>query len=266
MQLTAVELLEERTARLVKLRAEISATPTLALVWIGEDRQTALFVKAKQKAIKDLGGELQLHHFSKIDTRQLEALLQSLAGNKKVHGVVLQLPLPANLQTERMIALISPEKDVDGLIVGSVFPAPTPSGIIALLEANNVNPGKQKTVIIGAGKLVGAPLKRMFDERGWPVTLIIKDAAAQAELIRSHNILISCTGVSDLVTPAMVNSEMIVVDGSGVDVNVAAIEPLVRMITPKRGAVGPLTVSFLMENVLAAAKVGSVTASSRKTR
>jgi methylenetetrahydrofolate dehydrogenase (NADP+)/methenyltetrahydrofolate cyclohydrolase len=123
---------------------------------------------------------------------------------------------------------------------------------VQLLQANQINLANRKTVILGAGPLVGAPLAALFKKNGWPFTQIIKKAETQTDVIRKNDLLISCTGVTYLVQPEMVNPEMIVVDGSGIDVDVAQIEPLVAAVTPTKGAIGPLTVTNLFTNLLVA--------------
>lgn len=255
MFLDVGELIEKKLAALKKKRSKITYQPGLALVWVGEEKQTAIFVRAKQRLAKELNCKFSLHRFNdSVSTKQLKATIHSLNFNKSVNGIVLQLPLPKRLNSGLIISQIRPEKDVDGLLPNSKYPSPTAEGIIDLLNYIGVNPAKQKTLIIGAGRLVGKPLVAAFKKKNWPFTLIESKAQEQAPLIHDHEVVISATGVSNLIKPVMVHREMIVIDGSGVDVNVDEIEPLVKAVTPRRGAVGPLTVINLFHNLLTSAK------------
>jgi methylenetetrahydrofolate dehydrogenase (NADP+)/methenyltetrahydrofolate cyclohydrolase len=250
MQLSAKDLLARLDDDLAKKRAELDAQPGMALIWVGDDNQTSLFIKSKQKKAQELNCNFMLHHFSAIEERQLDALIKGLNVKKDIHGIVLQLPLSDNLDPDRLINLIVPAKDVDGLTRGSRFEEPTPKGIIELLLANDINPAEKKTVILGAGRLVGAPLSRMFEERKWMFSQIDADAESHVNEIRHADILISCTGKEGIVSETMVHENMVVVDGSGIDVDIKKIEPLVKAVTPKKGAIGPLTVDYLFANLL----------------
>ncbi|HUD20801.1 MAG TPA: bifunctional 5,10-methylenetetrahydrofolate dehydrogenase/5,10-methenyltetrahydrofolate cyclohydrolase [Candidatus Saccharimonadales bacterium] len=253
MQLAAKSLLDQLDQELVAVRARINTRPTLALIWVGDDKPTEKFVNAKQKKAVALECDFLLHHFERASFRQLEAMIEGLNNNSEITGIVLQLPLPAEIDADRLISQIDPKKDIDGLTPNSPYQCPTPSGIVALLEANKINPADKKTVIIGAGRLVGLPLAKIFHQKGWPYQLIASEAEKHIEEIRSADILIACTGVENLVTPKMIHDKMIVIDGSSVDVDVKVIEPLVAAITPARGAIGPLTVAYLFKNLLEAA-------------
>lgn len=253
MLLACKELLSTLDQELIKLREKIEREPQLALVWVGEDKQTELFVKAKQRKATELKCSFALHQF-KPDTpeRQLLALTDGLSVNKKIDGIVVQLPLPKQINTEHVINSIEVSKDVDGLTNGSKYPAPTAKGIVQLLEHNRVNPHYEKTVIVGAGRLVGQPLAEMFKEKGWAFEQINQNAEAEIEKIQKATLLISCTGQPNLIRPQMVNPAMTVIDGSGVDVDFHVVESLVKAITPPKGCIGPLTVSNLFFNLLTA--------------
>lgn len=254
MLLEAKDLLAAKKAELVARRQKLSFPPGLGLIWIGDDRPTAAFIRAKQRQAQELDCQFFLHHLQAASSRQAEAVLQGLNQKKAVTGIVLQLPLPKALNPDRLIGQINPDKDIDGLRPSSRFPAPTPTGILALLKHHKINPAECSTVILGAGRLVGKPLAEVWQKNGWPYQQISHEAAKQTAAIRKHDILIAATGVNGLVSSAMVHREMVVVDGSGVDVEVAKIEPLVKAVTPKKGAIGPLTVCFLFANLLKAAE------------
>ncbi|MEK7202278.1 MAG: bifunctional 5,10-methylenetetrahydrofolate dehydrogenase/5,10-methenyltetrahydrofolate cyclohydrolase [Patescibacteria group bacterium] len=253
MQLIAKALLSQRLVELVARRQKLSTSPGLALVWVGEDKQTATYIRAKQAMAKKLDCHFFLHHFPTASQQQLESMLDGLNRRQDIDGIVLQLPLPKSLDTEALIQKVNPIKDIDNLSGNSPYDSPTPSSIMALLSYHQIAIKDLKTVVLGMGKLVGGPLAKVFAANNWPLTVIAKQAKSQAENIRQHDLLISATGVRGLVAPEMVHQEMVVVDGSGLDVDVKTIEPLVKKITPTKGAIGPLTVSFLFENLLTAA-------------
>lgn len=255
MILSAAELLEQLSLQLNAKRQSLSVTPGIALIWIGSDPATTSFIKAKQKKAAELQCDFFLHHFESANDRQLEALILSINSKKSVHGLVMQLPLANSNNTERLISLIDPLKDIDNLLEQDIYPSPTPTGIVSLLKASNINLSQEKTVIIGDGRLVGKPLRKLFEQNNWPYQLIKEKAQEQIATIRKASLLISCSGVAGLIQPEMVTKEMVVIDGSGVDVEVKLIEPLVKSLTPAKGAIGPLTVSYLFDNLLTAARV-----------
>ncbi|HSX42371.1 MAG TPA: bifunctional 5,10-methylenetetrahydrofolate dehydrogenase/5,10-methenyltetrahydrofolate cyclohydrolase [Candidatus Saccharimonadales bacterium] len=253
MLLDAKKLLAERELELRAARKKITIQPGLALIWVGDDPATAAFIRAKERLSKKLDCQFFLHHFEAVETRQLAALIKGLNTRKDIHGIVLQLPLPKHIDTQKLIDTILPAKDVDNLQNHIQKPWSTPQGIIDLLRANNIDPATRQTIILGEGRLVGAPLAELFRSNGWSFEQISSEAEKHAHKIRQHDLLIACTGVPGLVSAEMVNSTMVVVDGSGVDVEAAAIEKLVTAITPTKGAVGPLTVTQLFANLLQAA-------------
>jgi len=251
--LSAENSLEKIEREITETLANLKTPPTLALLWVGDDLQTQKFVKAKQKMADKLGIEFQLHHFQAIAERQLQAVVSSLASNKKVTGIIVQLPLPKEIDAWKILQLIPPEKDVDNLSNGP-FSSPTAEGIVEILTSNGVDLASKNTVILGAGKLVGSPLAEIFTLRKWPFQQIARDAENHLEEISTSDVLIAATGVANLVNSKMVNPKMVVVDGSGIDVDVADVQDHVHLLTPPKGAVGPMTVMLLMRNVTEAAK------------
>ncbi len=263
MLLSAVETIDALTEEILLMRTKLERAPLLTLIWVGSDKQTEKFVRAKQKKAVELGIEFQLHHFENANERQLAALIGSLNENKNVDGIIVQLPLPKTINTNRILSQIEPIKDVDGLMSQN-YPSPTPTGIVLLLERNGVNLKKSKTIILGAGRLVGRPLAEIFERNNWPYEQIAKDANSQKENIRRADVLIAATGVQGLVSADFVMENMVVVDGSGIDVDFETVAKKVKTITPQRGAVGPLTVLLLLKNVATAAELRQD--SSKRTR
>jgi len=250
MLIEAKEYLAEFDIKLNKLRQSISRKPGLALIWVGDDQSTRIFIKAKQKLAAELDINFFLHHFTMASSRQLSALIESLNKNTLVNGIVLQLPVPQIVDVDEILETIEPLKDVDALRKSSLYQSPSAAAAIQLLLANNINPKDHRTVILGAGRLIGRPLMKLFQAKKWPVDQVDRNAVGRADFIRDHSILIAATGVKNLVIPAMVHKQMLVIDASGEDVDTAKIEPLVKAVSAPKGAIGPLTVRNLMTNLL----------------
>jgi methylenetetrahydrofolate dehydrogenase (NADP+)/methenyltetrahydrofolate cyclohydrolase len=251
MLLEAKSLLTELDQELQTLRQRWSRNPGLALVWVGDDAQTAAFIRAKQRKAKELDCNFFLHHFPAITNRQLEAVISSLNQRQDIDGIVLQLPLPVSINTDQVISLIAPQKDIDGL--RGDFPAPTPSGILALLKHNQVSLVNADVVILGDGRLVGRPLSHMLKAQGVSYTQLTEQAEQQKNRLRQADIIITATGRSQLLKADMVAENAVVVDGSGIDVDYDNVAKRVKLISPKTGGVGPLTVAYLFKNLLSLA-------------
>jgi len=254
MLLSGKALVEHLAAELKEKRRRLTRPPGLGLIWVGDDPQTGVFVRAKARKAQELGCEFVLHHLEQATQEQIAALIASLNSNKKIDGIVLQLPLPKNLRVDPLINSLEPRKDIDALGQNSPYLAPTVAGIIALLNEYKINPAEEKTVILGDGRLVGRPLAKKFQKENWPFQQITSRAEERENEIKKCSLLIAATGVPRLVGEGMVQKEMVVIDGSGVDTDPSRLEHLVRAITPARGAIGPLTVSFLFSNLLQASE------------
>ena len=252
MLLDAKDLIEEYKSDLLSRRQLLSYQPVLALVWIGEDKQTESFINAKIKLAKLLDCQLKVHHLLKAEEMQVEALIQTLNNNKEIKGLVLQLPMIGDLNTNRLINFIDPLKDVDNLTGKTTFPDPTPSAILRLLEYYKYE--LKNIVILGSGRLVGKPLSDILNKKGIAHDIVKEKAEEKSDFIKNHDILISATG-KNIVNAEMVNENMVVIDASGVDVDSKTIEPLVKSVTPSKGVIGPLTVCELFDNLLTACGV-----------
>ena len=251
--LSANRLIESEEKNIVRRVKSLKKQPHLALVWVGGDKQTKKFVEAKKRKATQLGIQFNLHHFEDIEERQLSALIGSLNQSKEVDGIIVQLPLPGKLRVGNILSQIDPLKDVD-VLNGGDFPHPTPTGIVEILKENKVDLSSSKTCILGSGRLVGEPLAKIFKDNSWKHIVISNAAESKAEEINTCDVLISATGVEGIVSEKMVNKDMVVVDGSGIDVDLNKIQDRVRLITPAKGAVGPMTVLVLMENVVTSAE------------
>lgn len=262
MLLQAKELLARLESELQANRRTIERRPTLAAVWIktetDADRASQIFLNKKRELAEHLDCQFQLIELmASTPQQQAEALLVKLSTDLDIDGVVLQLPIPERLNRQKLINLITPLKDIDGLKANSPWPAPNPKAVVSLLTANSIRLEEERVVILGNGILIGQPLSLMLKKLGISFFQIDSQAETRANEIRKATVLIAATGIRHLVSPSMVHKEMVVVDASGLDVEVEQIEPLVKSVTPKHGAVGPLTVHYLIENLILASRQAS---------
>jgi methylenetetrahydrofolate dehydrogenase (NADP+)/methenyltetrahydrofolate cyclohydrolase len=233
--------------------------PKLAIIRTNPHPVVDTYMHLKESYGEEVGVDVDV-----IACTQQEAIqrIEQLNDDPTVHGIIVQLPLPDTEQTTPVLNAVTVAKDVDGLAENSPFDAPTAVAINWLLAGYNVNlPGKNIT-IVGHGRLVGAPLARIFRSSGLEPVIADKNTADLPAATKEADILISATGVPGLITAEMVKPDAVIVDaGVATDKNGLAgdIHASVRelpniMITPISGGVGPLTVCALFDNVLRAAR------------
>ena len=244
--------------------------PHLAVVLIGEDIQSLRYVELKTQRAKELGILLSIYHLA-VSTpySEIEQSLRFLADDPEVHGIILQLPLPATIsveQTEQLFSLIPLGKDVDGLrgewtplhnsprtitelldYQGTPLP-PMVCGVLSLLDAYSISMIDQQIVIIGAGRLVGQPLERYFKHLGLQVTLVTEETDHILDITRKADILITGTGQPNLVTYQWVKEGVVVINCSG-DIHEDSVSQVALAMAPSIGSIGPLTVAWLLHNV-----------------
>lgn len=252
--------IKERQAKQVRgLRQAEGVTPKLAIVQTTDDPVIATYVRMKQRYGADILAEVEVH------TPTNEALfdtIRQLNANPDVHGIIIQLPLADESQTEEAVNLVAPEKDVDGLGKQATFTPATPMAIDWLLAGFNVTLARKKIAIVGNGRLVGAPLAQLWREAGHDVTVFDTGSSDVAEQLRSSDIIVSAAGVPGLITAHVLKPGAVVVDAAtsaehgkilgDVAQDVRTRDDLV--ITPEKGGVGPLTVAALFDNVIRSAR------------
>jgi len=271
--------LKERVARLV----EAGVTPRLEVVLVGEDPASQVYVRNKGKAARSIGMEGSTRELP-ADTGQeaLETLVRGLGADPDVHGILVQLPLPAGLDAERVVRCIPPEKDVDGLHPENVgelargtprFAPCTPAGVIEMLARHDIDVAGRHVVIVGRSNLVGRPLASLLllkGERGdASVTVCHSRSRNLKEICRSGDIVVAAVGRPHTVTADMVKPGAVVVDvginrvddpssesGSRLvgDVDFDALSRIASWITPVPGGVGPMTIAMLLANTVQAAE------------
>jgi len=244
----------------IKELKERKTQPFLTTILIGEDPASLSFIKIKEKAATNLGVEFRIYHLPGIVSEEsILDLIAKLNKNKFVHGIILQLPLPEGLDTDKIIKTIDPKKDIDGLL-GSYMP-PTAAAILEILKFYKFDYKGKKIILVGHGTLVGGPLEKMLMAQGVePLVCDSKTTDLKGKLL-TGDIIISATGVPGLIIPEMVNEDAIIID-AGVaecggkikgDVDPRVYEK-VKAYSPVPGGVGPVTVVCLMRNLVEAAR------------
>ncbi len=254
------EFIEERQAREVRaLRQAHNIFPKLAIVQCKDDPVINTYVRLKKQYGSDIQIDVDVHF---IQQSEIANLLKKLNKDDSVHGIIVQLPLTEPAQTDEIVNLVSPGKDVDALGRNAEFDPATPMAILWLLSGYNVDLAGKHVLLIGRGKLVGAPLEKILNESGVDVQVIERETADLSEQTKTADVVITATGSPALLFPEMIKEGAVVVDAGvasedGKTVGDVSPELYKRedlTITPEKGGVGPLTVCALFENVIRAAK------------
>jgi methylenetetrahydrofolate dehydrogenase (NADP+)/methenyltetrahydrofolate cyclohydrolase len=254
------EFVQERQAREVRaLRQAHHVEPKLAIVVTVDNPIIDVYMRMKKAYGAEILIDVDIH---RITLDKAAETIAQLNDDASVHGIIVQLPLSDPSQTEAIVNVVAPDKDIDGLGVAPGFDPATPMAIQWLLAGYNINlPGK-KILLIGRGKLVGAPLERIFKQSELDVTVADRDTQNLKELTLEADLIITAAGSPAILYPDMVKPDTIIVDAGvasekGKTVGDVAPEMYERTditITPPKGGVGPLTVCTLFENVIRAAK------------
>jgi len=253
--------------------AELDAKPGLATILVGEDPASHVYVRNKRKACEE-AGMTSIHHELPSDATQDEVaeLIAALNGDAAVNGILLQLPVPPQIDGDAMTRMIDPLKDVDGLtptnagllVQGTEALVPcTPAGVMELLRVAGVELRGAEAVVIGRSKLVGRPLASLLLAEDATVTMCHSRTRDLAAVCRRADVLVAAVGVPQLVNGEMVREGAVVIDvginrteeGLVGDVDFESVEPKAAAITPVPGGVGPMTIAMLLSNTLSAARL-----------
>ncbi len=268
-----------KLARSVRRRvaAEVDALegppPGLAVILVGEDEASKVYVSYKEKACRKAGVRSTVVRMPSDTSRErLMSRIDELNSDDSVDGLLVQLPLPGHLSASEVASAVLPAKDVDGFHPRNVgrlwrgedglFPC-TPSGVMALLEREEIDPEGMRAVIVGRSDIVGKPLAAMLLAANATVTLAHSRTRDLPGLTSRADLLVSAVGVPGIIGPDHVRKGVVVVDvgisrtddGLAGDVDYDAVEPLAAAITPVPGGVGPLTIAFLLKNTLKARRM-----------
>jgi methylenetetrahydrofolate dehydrogenase (NADP+)/methenyltetrahydrofolate cyclohydrolase len=272
----AAQVLRELAQRGAALKQH-GAAPGLAFVRVGDDPASKVYVGRKEKACAELGLFSETHVLpEKTSEAELLALISKLNSDPRLHGILVQAPLPKHIRESKIFSAVSPEKDVDGfhpvnvgkLMLGDPtgFRPCTPAGIVELLARSNVKTDGAEVVVLGRGNIVGKPMAAMLCQKGKNANATVTICHSATRDIAGHcrraDILIAAMGVAEFVKDDMVKPGATVidvgvnrVDGKLVgDVDFIAVQKIAGRITPNPGGVGPMTIAMLMQNTVRAAE------------
>jgi methylenetetrahydrofolate dehydrogenase (NADP+) / methenyltetrahydrofolate cyclohydrolase len=268
----AAKLRGEVAVQAAALRAR-NVVPTLAVVLVGDDPASAVYVRSKTKAAREAGVEPRDHRLPQTTTQaELMALVARLVADPEVDGILVQLPLPPQLDSDAVIRAIDPAKDVDGLHPTNlgylaqgrpVFVPCTPKGCMRLLREVDCDPTGLRAVVLGRSVLVGKPMALLLQNANATVTMCHSKTRDLADEVRRADILVAAIGRPELVRGEWIKDGAVVIDvgmnrtpeGKLVgDVQFTAAAQHARAITPVPGGVGPMTIACLLENTVEAAR------------
>ncbi len=280
----AAQILRELARRVADLRQR-GVTPGLAFVRVGEDPASKVYVGRKEKACAELGIFSETHVRPETTSEtELLALISKLNSDSRLHGILVQAPLPKPIRESKIYSAVSPEKDVDGfhpvnvgkLMLGDAtgFRPCTPAGIGELLARSGVKTEGAEVVVLGRGNIVGKPMAALLCQKGQGANATVTICHSATRDIAAHcrraDILIAAMGVAEFVKAGMVKPGAAVIDvgvnrvndpaaktGTKLvgDVDFAAVQKIAGKITPNPGGVGPMTIAMLMQNTVRAAEI-----------
>ena len=255
--------------------------PCLAVVLVGEDPASEVYVRNKKRTSEEIGMRSIGHNLPDTTTqRELETLIQSLNADPAVHGILCQFPLPEGHDEKKVIQTIDPEKDVDGLhplnagLIAMGIPkfiSCTPYGVLQMLKRSGISTSGKNAVVLGRSNLVGRPIATLLSSKGWDATVTVCHSRTSdlAEVTSQADILIAAIGIPEFVKANMVKPGAVVIDvginriddpnkakGTRLvgDVAFEEVAAKASFITPVPGGVGPMTIAMLMVNTVNAAR------------
>ena len=263
----------EIKAQTEQLYATHGIRPGLAVIIVGEDPSSQVYVRNKRRACEEVGFYSEAYELGAETTQaELNALVDRLNADPAIHGILCQLPLPKHLDENEVILRIDPKKDVDAfhptnvgkIMIGDYSFLPcTPAGVMALLERSGIEISGKECVVVGRSNIVGKPQAMLLLHANGTVTVCHSRTKNLAEVCRRADILVAAIGKADFFTADMIKEGAVVIDvgmnrrADGKltgDVDFASVSQKASYITPVPGGVGPMTITMLMQNTLTAAK------------
>ena len=270
---TSADIKAEIAKETEAFKAESGVTPGLAVIIVGNDPASEVYVRNKCRACEAVGFYSEKYELPEnTEESELVALVERLNADKKIHGILVQLPLPKHIDVEKVLLTISPSKDVDAfhpyntgkIMQGKYDFLPcTPAGVMELLKRYNVEIKGKNCTVIGRSDIVGKPMAMLLLQADGTVTVCHSRTADLVAACRNADILVSAVGRADFVTADMVKEGAVVIDvginrradGSLCgDVKYDEVAEKASAITPVPGGVGPMTIAMLMRNTLTAAQ------------
>ena len=267
----AQSICEEIKKRVNALKAQ-GISPKLAVILVGEDPASQLYVRSKGKRAAELGIIAEQYTYpSDLDEGTLLSKIRQLNQDESVHGILVQLPLPSHLNPGKVIACIDPKKDVDGFHVENAgalltgqpgFIPCTPKGILSLVKSTGLPIGGKRCVVVGRSNIVGKPVALLMLREDATVTLCHSQTKELGSITREADILIAAAGKAGLITADMVKESAVVIDVGQVriqgkwqgDVDFGPVCQKAAFTTPVPGGVGPMTIAMLMDNTVESAQ------------
>lgn len=269
----AQKIQSELKAKVTQLESKMGRPPGLAVLMVGDDPASAVYVRNKERACQKVGIASMGRHFAEDATlEELEQVIAQLNQNEKVDGILVQLPLPSHLDSIALLHRIDPDKDADGLHqvnLGKLVRSEpglrscTPAGIMRLLQEYNISLSGKKAVVIGRSILVGKPIALMLLEKNATVTIAHSRTQDLGAVCREADILVAAVGQPEMITREMVKPGAVVIDvginrlenSAGKsklvgDVAFDQVAPIASYITPVPGGIGPMTVAMLLSNTV----------------
>ena len=273
-KLVSKKVREELTQEIEAFKATSGKAPGLAVIVVGDDPASAVYVRNKHKACLDVGiTSYQIEYPGDTSEDELLAKIDELNRNPNVNGILVQLPLPKHINEDNVINAITPLKDVDAfhpenvgkIMIGKYEFLPcTPAGIVELLKHYNVLVEGKKCVVVGRSNIVGKPMSLLLLERNGTVTVCHSRTKDLSSITKEADIVVVAIGRANFLTADMVKPGAVVID-VGInrmpdgklcgDVKFDEVEKIASKITPVPGGVGPMTITMLLKNTLAAAKM-----------
>lgn len=271
-KLVAAAVKAEVAEEVARLKS-VGVVPGLAVVLVGDDPASHSYVKMKEQDCEQVGiRSLDLRRPADTTQEELNEIIDTCNADPEVHGILVQLPLPAHLDEEAALARISREKDVDGLHPANLgrlvrgLPAPracTPWGVMKMLDHHGIDPAGKRAVVIGRSSIVGKPMALLLLEANATVTVCHSRTADLPAVCREADILVAAVGRPEMVDATYVKPGAVVIDvginrtdkGMVGDVDFDAVEPIAGAITPVPGGVGPMTRAMLLSNTVDAARL-----------
>jgi methylenetetrahydrofolate dehydrogenase (NADP+)/methenyltetrahydrofolate cyclohydrolase len=252
--------IKERQLKQVRaLRLSWRVVPKLAIIFTGTNPVIDTYMRLKRTYAADIDIEVDIYNPSDSD---LLNQIQALNNDDNVHGIIIQMPLADKTQTDAAVNAVAPEKDVDGLGQNPDFTPATAMAIDWLLAGYNVDLKNKKIAIVGNGRLVGAPLAKIWKSANLDVAVYNSKTQNMAESLKFADVIVTATGVPGLINSSMIHDKAVVVDAGTAaehgkivgDLSADVRERQDLSITPIKGGVGPLTIVALFDNVIAAAR------------
>ena len=269
----SAKLRTELKEQVAELKSQKGITPGLAVILVGEDPASTVYVRNKHRACEEVGMYSAVYRLPESTTEsELLALIDELNQATNIHGILVQLPLPKHISEERVVLAIDPSKDVDAFHPSNVgkimlgnyrFLPCTPAGVMALLKHYDIEVAGKHCVVVGRSNIVGKPQALLLLEQNGTVTICHSKTKKLADITRQADILVAAVGRARFITADMVKEDAVVID-VGInrlddgklcgDVDFDAVKEKAMAITPVPGGVGPMTITMLLQNTLRAAE------------